>query len=141
MAQSQARTVANRIWLPHPLGFLKMNVDAAFDQVNLLAESGVVLRDHLGKVKACALTATKAEDCYGRGDSLQAIGEVQKDESSLMDCGVVVEDIKELVKQLDNFPFHHALREATLAHNIAKLHCFLNQELNQYMVRFGCCQY
>ncbi|XP_062005779.1 uncharacterized protein LOC133722953 [Rosa rugosa] len=135
----------SRPWSPPPAGWLKVNMDGAFDVVAHRGGIGVVVCDVDGRIvaRACArvsvaLSPALVEAFAGHlacrlveqfslapvvfeTDCLQLVNAIQADGEDISEFGRVVDDISHALSILQNCQFSHVGREANvLAHKLAK---------------------
>ncbi|KAL9411912.1 hypothetical protein AB3S75_045503 [Citrus x aurantiifolia] len=133
-------------WSPPPIGWQKVNVDAAVDVENQMAGLGVVVRDSEGNCRAATIkslrlpgsvamaeatamewglqVAEKANISFGifESDSLEVIDLLNKKSSSLTEIGWLISDIQENLQNFQNFKAQHSPRDCNYAaHSLAKL--------------------
>ncbi|KAK8673157.1 hypothetical protein V6N13_111507 [Hibiscus sabdariffa] len=133
-------------WSPSCEGTLKVNFDAAFDNINLVSSSGVVIRNHEGllmavgtfinsnildpciaEAKACEQAVELAADLnfhnvVVEGDSLIVIKKLQ---ASIKDRSLICMLIQNIQRRFDDFmslTYQHCQRNRNkVAHKIAHL--------------------
>ena len=132
-------------WKAPPIGFVKVNFDAANSEVSRLSGVGVIIRDSSGDVLAsCAEKidqSYKAEDTEAmaalkaltfthelgfqnvvlEGDALSLIQQLKSQDQNLSPWGLLVDDVKEYGTKFRRVLYSHVKRNGnSVAHNLAK---------------------
>ena len=132
-------------WVGPPVGWVKINLDGAFDQAQKRGGLGLVVRDSEGNILGgtCSflsnVTAPDLIEAYaGRfacefvsnynlspvifeADCLKLVTASGSEEDDDSDFGLILEDVKSLLGTMPSSFFSHVYREAnSLAHRLAK---------------------
>ncbi|KAF5450236.1 hypothetical protein F2P56_030603 [Juglans regia] len=102
-------------WNAPPCGFFYLNVDGAIFFYIHKAGVGAVVRDEKGNV---VLVVNKIEH---ESDSLLMVEALQAREDSLSPQGNLLQDVKRILKNFDDFQVQHVLRMGNqVAHQLAR---------------------
>ncbi|XVF81387.1 hypothetical protein PTKIN_Ptkin15bG0151000 [Pterospermum kingtungense] len=101
-------------WQPPPEGVFKINVDAAHSSHSFEAKLGVVIRNH------CA-QALQLDSIQVESDSLLAVNELRKKDSSMSEWFGIIKDVIDVSGQFSQCVFLHTKRAGNaLADSVAK---------------------
>ncbi|KAF4383936.1 hypothetical protein G4B88_016369 [Cannabis sativa] len=133
------------VWEPPPVGFLKLNTDAAISSHQNKTGGGALVRDHTGKIIAATafnrigqLHPQAAEGwallealkwCQDKGininhvevDCKNLLTELQTSNENLTSFGNIINAIRRLLSSFPTVTLHHTRRQGnTAAHNLAQ---------------------
>ncbi|XP_019172856.1 PREDICTED: uncharacterized protein LOC109168295 [Ipomoea nil] len=114
-------------WTKPPPDYLKVNVDAALDSINMQMGLGIVIRDSMGEFVAARMIPWTGR-VQLESDCLQLITAIQNNDL-ISSFGLLVNDIKDAVGEFIDLNFSFVKRSAhmvahTLARNaISRLDC------------------
>ncbi|KAF4364303.1 hypothetical protein G4B88_028423 [Cannabis sativa] len=134
------------VWEPPPVGFLKLNTDAAISSHQNRTGGGALVRDHTGKIIAATafnrigqLHPQAAEGwallealkwCQDKGininhvevDCKNLLTELQTSSENLTSFGNIINAIRRLLSSFPTVTLHHTRRQGnTAAHNLAQM--------------------
>uniref|UniRef100_A0A803QIS8 Reverse transcriptase domain-containing protein n=1 Tax=Cannabis sativa TaxID=3483 RepID=A0A803QIS8_CANSA len=134
------------VWEPPPVGFLKLNTDAAISSHQNRTGGGALVRDHTGKIIAATafnrigqLHPQAAEGwallealkwCQDKGininhvevDCKNLLTELQTPNENLTSFGNIINAIRRLLSSFPTVTLHHTRRQGnTAAHNLAQV--------------------
>ncbi|KAF4395712.1 hypothetical protein G4B88_013486 [Cannabis sativa] len=144
------------VWEPPPVGFLKLNTDAAISSHQNRTGGGALVRDHTGKIIAATafnrigqLHPQAAEGwallealkwCQDKGininhvevDCKNLLTELQTSNENLTSFGNIINAIRRLLSSFPTVTLHHTRRQGnTAAHNLAQVSIGLDNTWNQ----------
>jgi hypothetical protein len=149
-------------WTPPPPGSVLVNSDAAIFKESAGMAAGVIIRDHLGTcIAACRQYINNLPSPeYGEAIALRravllardrgldkaifasdCLSLVQRMDSSTRDrssVGILVDDIKHLVKDFNSVSFFHVRRELNVAAHVLAKSCF-NSSLSEVFLSVPDC--
>ncbi|XP_062028884.1 uncharacterized protein LOC133744870 [Rosa rugosa] len=127
--EGQRRKAAReaRPWSPPPIGWVKANLDGAFDQYTNCGGLGVIIRDSSGLIlggccrKVSNVTTPAMVEAFAARLACQ-FADIMSDEEDASGYGRIVEDISFFQASLSSSYFTHVFRESnSAAHMLAKL--------------------